>query len=233
MIRTEQTDKKETLVDLLCKNIRMDIITQQFQPGQRLRTKELAVKYGTSETPVKLALNRLMNEQVVESFPRQGTRVRSISEEDAKETFSIRLMMDLFFVKEIIESVSMNQQLREALQNNVDAHYQAVQSAQDHTDVELFLLNYKYDYEFHELYLKCSGNKKIVEIYRNINLFLYTNYIFRKQSEERDLASVREHQGILQAILSKDEELLREKVTEHMNNSVNAICKILRIERML
>ena len=47
MIRTEQTDKKETLVDLLCKNIRMDIITQQFQPGQRLRTKELAVKYGT------------------------------------------------------------------------------------------------------------------------------------------------------------------------------------------
>lgn len=75
--------------------------------------------------------------------------------------------------------------------------------------------------------------QKIVEIYRNINLFLYTNYIFRKQSEERDLASVREHQGILQAILSKDEELLREKVTEHMNNSVNAICKILRIERML
>ena len=108
----------------------------------------------------EVALNRLINEQVVESFPRQEIRVRSISEEDAKETFSIRLMMDLFFVREIIESVSMNQQLREALQNNVDVHYRAVQSAQDHTDAELFLLNYKYDYEFHELYLKCSGNKK-------------------------------------------------------------------------
>lgn len=103
-------ETKETLVETITRKIKLDIVGQELQPGQRIQAKELAKKYGTSETPVKLALNRLISEQVVEDFPRQGMRIKSMSEEDAIEIFNLRLMMDLYYTKEIIEAVQMNKQ---------------------------------------------------------------------------------------------------------------------------
>ena len=56
-IREPEEGKKETLVDIICRNIRRDIIVGELIPGEKLMAKDLAEKYGTSETPVKLALN--------------------------------------------------------------------------------------------------------------------------------------------------------------------------------
>lgn len=233
MSKKEEKETKETLVDTICKRIRLDIVAQELQPGQKLQAKELAKKYGTSETPVKLALNRLIAEQVVENFPRQGMRVRPMNEEDAREIFSLRLMMDLYYTKEIIESVRMNKQLKEALTENVKKHMELIQKYTDHNDVELFMENYMLDNEFHELYLKCSGNKKLVDLYHSINPFMYSNYIFKKQSSEKDIAGVEEHQEIIQAIFDQDEERLRYWLRVHNNNAVKSIGIIMKIDRIL
>ena len=85
------------MVDTICRNIRRDIIAHELRPGQKINVKELAARYGTSETPVKIALNRLLSEQIVENFPRHGLKIKSIDEEEAKEIFSLRLMMDLYY----------------------------------------------------------------------------------------------------------------------------------------
>ncbi len=233
MSKKEEKETKETLVDTICKRIRLDIVAQELQPGQKLQAKELARKYGTSETPVKLALNRLIAEQVVENFPRQGMRIRSMNEEDAREIFSLRLMMDLYYTKEIIESVRMNKQLKEALTENVKKHMELIQKYTDHNDVELFMENYMLDNEFHELYLKCSGNKKLVDLYHSINPFMYSNYIFKKQSSEKDIAGVEEHREIIQAIFDQDEERLRYWLRVHNNNAVKSIGIIMKIDRIL
>lgn len=233
MSKKEEKETKETLVDTICKRIRLDIVAQELQPGQKLQAKELARKYGTSETPVKLALNRLIAEQVVENFPRQGMRIRSMNEEDAREIFSLRLMMDLYYTKEIIESVRMNKQLKEVLTENVKKHMELIQKYTDHNDVELFMENYMLDNEFHELYLKCSGNKKLVDLYHSINPFMYSNYIFKKQSSEKDIAGVEEHREIIQAIFDQDEERLRYWLRVHNNNAVKSIGIIMKIDRIL
>ena len=54
-----------------------------------------------------------------------------------------------------------------------------------------FSQDYNHDYEFHKIYLKCSGNQKLVGMYKRINPFIYSNYIFRRQSKEKDLAGLR------------------------------------------
>ena len=115
MAKKYVNETKETLVDTIAKRIKQDIVVQELQPGQKVQAKDLARKYGTSETPVKLALNRLISEQVVENFPRQGMRIKPMNEEDAREIFSLRLMMDLYYTKEIIENVQVNKTLRNAL----------------------------------------------------------------------------------------------------------------------
>lgn len=233
MAKKEANETKETLVDTIVKRVKRDIVAQELQPGQRLQAKELAQKYGTSETPVKLALNRLISEQVVENFPRQGMRVKPMNEEDAREIFSLRLMMDLYYTKEIIENVQMNKQLKNALKENVNRHLEVIKRYADHNDVELFLENYMLDNEFHELYLKCSGNKKLVDMYQSINPFMYSNYIFKKQSSEKDISGVEEHREIIQAIFDKDEERLRHWLKIHNNNAVKSISVIMKIDRIM
>ena len=232
MARKESTEIKETLVETIMKKIKEDIVAQELQPGQRIQAKNLALRYGTSETPVKLALNRLIAEQVVENFPRQGMRIKSMSEEDAREIFGIRLMMDLYYTKEIIESVRMNKLLKNALLENVRHHLEVVKEYADCNSVELFLENYTLDNEFHELYLKCSGNKKLVDMYHSINPFMYSNYIFKKQSNEKDISGVEEHQEIVKAILDEDEERLRHWLRVHNENAIKSVNTIMRTDRI-
>ena len=88
-IREPEEGKKETLVDIICRNIRRDIIVGELIPGEKLMAKDLAEKYGTSETPVKLALNRMISEEVVENYPRQGMVIKPMTLSDAEEIFDL------------------------------------------------------------------------------------------------------------------------------------------------
>ncbi|MDF2950633.1 MAG: GntR family transcriptional regulator [Anaerocolumna sp.] len=237
MVKNEKGDVKETLVETISKNIKGDIVNHILLPGEKIRIKELAERYGTSEMPVKLALNRLISEQVIENFPRQGMIVRQMSVEEASEIFDIRLMMDLYYIKEIIEAVNLNKTLREQLQQNVQEHYELIHKIYDNNNENLntdsFVGNYDYDYKFHELYLKSSGNKKIIDVYRSVNPFIYCNYIYNRQSKEKSIAGVEEHRQILQAILNQDEAGLRQALITHMENAKNAIGLILKVDNML
>ena len=155
-----------------------------------------------------------------------------MSEEDAREIFGIRLMMDLYYTKEIIESVRMNKLLKNALLENVSHHMDVIKQYADCNSVELFLENYTLDNEFHELYLKCSGNKKLVDMYHSINPFMYSNYIFKKQSNEKDISGVQEHQEIVQAILDGDEDRLCHWLRVHNENAIKSINTIMRTDRI-
>ena len=233
---TEDSDlengKKETLVDMICRNIRRDIIVGELQPGDKLVTRELAARYGTSEMPVKLALNRMIAEEIVENFPRQGMVVRPISLSDAEEIFDLRLMMDLYYTRQIINAVRINKALRRELEQNIEEHEEIMKRFLDTSDVELFLQDYNHDYEFHRIYLKCAGNQKLVDMYKRINPFIYSNYIFRRQSAEKDMAGLTEHQAIFQAIVDWDEERLRECIRLHIRNAVESVRIIMRSERI-
>lgn len=224
---------KSTLVDMICDNIHKDITEGVLLPGQKINIQELSEKYGVSATPVKLALNRLISENIIQNFPRQGMRIRTVQAEEIDEIFSVRLMLDLFFIKEIITTVNFNEKIRKELMRNVEEHLKIVTDLTPDSSIDDYLQNYSYDYKFHELLLKCSGNKKIIDIFHYINPFLYSNYIFRRQSKEKNIGGVKEHEAILNAILSEDEEAAKEAMRVHIYNARKAIELILKVDKIL
>jgi len=223
---------KATLIDTVCSNIRRDITMRVLLPGQRINVKELSVRYGTSQTPVKLALNRLISENIVENFPRQGMAVRTVSIREIEETFDMRLMLYLYYTNKIITTVSYNKDMREELRNNVREHTELIESLTPESPVDDFIKNYHYDNMFHKIYLKCSGCKKILEINDYLTPFLYSNYIFHRQSKEKDLAGVNEHSMILDAIESEDEEKLKQMLELHMFRAKTAVGLILKVNEI-
>ena len=234
MKSADKDTSKKTLVDTICKKIKTDIVMGELCPGDKIKPKDLADRYGASETPVKLALNRLISEQIIENFPRRGMRIKEIDVDEAEDNFDIRLMMDLYYTKEIIEAISVNKSLQKALLQNVEEHMKLLTEHRDDiSEVELFQQNYMLDYQFHKLYLRCSGNQKLVELYKRSNPFFYSNFIFSKQSESKDLAGIEEHRQIVQAILDKDEDRLRHWLTVHMNNAKKTVSLIIRTNKII
>ena len=104
--------EKITLADQIYADIKKDITNKQLVSGEKINIKELARKYGVSDTPVKQALQRLAEEKLVVNTPNKGMSVRTLTPHELNDTFDIRLMMDTFFIKDIITTLNYNSTLR-------------------------------------------------------------------------------------------------------------------------
>lgn len=70
--------------------IRTDIVNGVLEAGARLKTAELAERYGVSQVPVREALQQLQGEGLVEIEPNRGARVRRIDLKFITNVFEIR-----------------------------------------------------------------------------------------------------------------------------------------------
>ena len=88
-------DRIQCLHDL----IRDDIVEGRLEPGVRLKTAELAKRYGTSTNPVGEALHQLQGEGMVIISPNRGARVRPISEDFVRNIYEFRALIEHYLVR--------------------------------------------------------------------------------------------------------------------------------------
>ena len=228
--RDELTGKKITLTDKIYPDIKDDIASKVFQPSEKLNIKELARKYNVSDTPVKQALQRLADEKMVVNTPNKGMSVRALTPHELTDIFDMRLMMDTFFVKDIVTTLNYNQALRQQLIDCLEAQRKFVENDDSsHKPEEFFEL----DMEFHTLYLTASGNQKAVDVLRDLQPFTYASGTYVSQPRYRDMECVAEHQAILDAALASDLDALRAAVTAHLDNSRKALQLIFKVSQMV
>jgi len=229
----QKSASKITLSESVYERIRRDIITNQLKPGEKINIRELSDRYQASETPIRLALNRLASENIIEHSPRQGMRVKSLNINLCEETFDLRQMLECYYIPNVIMTLNVNEAMRMVFQKNVQDNLAVVQSLTPESPLDDYLKNYEYDIEFHHLLIKCSGNKLLMDVYQYLNPFLYINYVYSKQSQERLLTGIHEHEEILRALLEGDESKAREAVKVHLENAKRVIISILKIEHIL
>ena len=73
------------LVDQVYEKLRERIVQLKIPFGSKLNVSKLQEEYGVSSTPVREALNRLLNEGLIEFENNVGARVIDITEEDVRE----------------------------------------------------------------------------------------------------------------------------------------------------
>lgn len=83
--------KAEQIYELL----RLAIVRLEIAPGAPIVEKELCARWGVSRTPVREALKRLVEEDLVQVFPHSGTYVSTISYAIAEEGFVIRRALEI------------------------------------------------------------------------------------------------------------------------------------------
>lgn len=91
--------------------LRLAIVSLELRPGQALSENELAGRFNVSRTPIREALIRLADEDLVEVVPQLGTFVSRIS---------LRYVNEIQFVREVLERASLPHAI-----NNITARDEA------------------------------------------------------------------------------------------------------------
>lgn len=116
--------KKASLVDQIYSRLREDIITLKIPMGTRLNVNELQSELGVSCTPIREAVNRLQQEELVIYENNVGARVLTLDEHDVREIHELALTLQQAAVQLSMKNGSLDEML-DAVEEQLDRYKSA------------------------------------------------------------------------------------------------------------
>ncbi|MCL6600404.1 MAG: GntR family transcriptional regulator [Alicyclobacillus macrosporangiidus] len=199
---------REVLSDRIFKALRLQIITGQLRPGDRIVELRVAESFGTSQAPVREALQRLDHEGLVETIPHTGTFVSHMSFGEIEQLFEMR---------RFIEIASGKVLLRRARDSDVAAlrtAYENMRSAAQRGDLTELVTQ---DVEFHRLLIALADRKVFLRVWNTMDgqIRRFISHVSVKYFDEMITLAER-HEPILEAIQTRHEDDLVRHLTEHL-----------------
>jgi DNA-binding GntR family transcriptional regulator len=105
----------ETLQEKAYRAIRDSIVRNALLPNEAISIDALAKILGISATPVREALARLSADGLVQLNAHRPPRVSDISEDDVREVYEVRRLLEPYVVRIVVDFVSRDPDLRWAL----------------------------------------------------------------------------------------------------------------------
>lgn len=202
------------LISSVYDRLKTEIIHWRYQPGQRLPAEVLATEMGVSRTPVREALRRLEQENLVTYTPRLGYSVRTIELKDFNELYQVRLILESAAAKQAAEMASSPE--GKTLVDDLMATWQG--RGEDPPNGERTDLVYD-DEAFHESIALVAGNRYLHDLLRSINERIRIVRIVDFHHPERLKTTYREHIEIIKAIVRGDGEGAAKAMETHIGGS--------------
>lgn len=139
----------ELLRDQIYHNIKRDILSGVYKPGEQLSANQLAEHYQISATPVREALNALEQEGLVNVIPRIGFFVSQITVQDIRSMYDYRIILEgasaemaaRYITDEELQALAQipsdyvtgdNESYLEYLENNREFHLSVARASHNH-----------------------------------------------------------------------------------------------------
>ncbi|OIK10192.1 GntR family transcriptional regulator [Bacillus sp. MUM 116] len=192
--------------------IRDAIVTGEYEPGQKLSETALSEHFKVSRTPIREALKQLEREGLVEIIPRVGTCVTKPTEQELKELFTLKEVLEGLAAGLFAETGDAAEIIK--VQQAVVDMEKAIQTS----DNKLYV---KANSVFHETILEGANSSKLSYM---LNLLLnqipYNRYVFITIGDPvRREKSLNEHKEILDAIEKGDREAAEKAMRIHVKAS--------------
>jgi len=188
-------ERHQTLREKILENIRDAILKGTLKAGERVSEPDLAERYGISRTPIREAFRQLESEGYLTVVPRKGAVVTALSERDVSEFYEIKSMLEGYAAQLAAEKLTDREIDRLAAINNRLAALAA------DGDVKSF---FRVHNEFHELFIKASGNNKLLELIQQMLKKFNRLRIASLSLPGRMEISVQEHEKIIEAFRARD-----------------------------
>lgn len=215
MVRTIKEIKKGLpLKEQAYNYIKDKIIKCEFAPASEILESEIAEAMGISRTPVREALLKLSQEDLILIYPRKGMIVSPVSVKDIHEVFQIRSMVEPYAAihgyKNMDKEILLG--FKEGFENFI--------AQKDHKTYSDY---FELDIGFHKYIVQSLKNDQLVHFMDKIYDMDYRIRVL-STLEEKDIEdrSKPEHLEIIQALLSQDEERIKEALLVHTHQALLA-----------
>ncbi len=183
------------------------IIQGKLQPGSPIEEPLLMKELGIGRTPLREALQRLAQEDLIKNIPRRGYFVADISFTNLLHVFEVRQELEALAARLAAERIT-SQQAEELRQFLVEAS--------QYVDSEDIHLNLEIDHKLHRLVAQATGNPILQQIlHRLYNLAIRALYVSNVHMTliEEELPN---YTAIVQAIIAGDVEGADRAMRNHL-----------------
>ncbi|WP_341304138.1 GntR family transcriptional regulator [Pseudomonas sp. TMP25] len=211
----------DNLQEHLYQKIRDGLLVGRFQPGERLKIRDLAAEWGTSPMPVRAALQRLVAEGALEGEPQRSVRVPPMTRARYQHIYQVRLSLEGLAVELATPNLSAANlsELREFVA--------LMDSAIEQRNVQAYL---HANSQFHlRLYSAC-GNPVLL---RSIeSLWLQVGPFFNRLFTEADLSLRLNdfHEEAFAAIQAGDAKAARQAVEQDLSYFARFLLNLLELD---
>ena len=190
--------------------LREQILSGEIGPDERLVETKIAKEIGTSRTPVREALHTLEMEGLLESIPRVGYKVNTISDREVEEICEIRTAIETLAVRWAIEKA--HKKLVNDLKKNIAATEQRIGRGEVRAYVEL-------DAQFHEIIAGLSGSRRLLELAQALRRHMVRYRVQSIYAPDNVLRGIKGHKAILAAIETGNTNTAAEAIRNHLEQS--------------
>jgi DNA-binding GntR family transcriptional regulator len=200
-----------SLNELVYVELRRRILWGEITAGTILSVRRLSEQFRVSPMPVRDAIRRLEAEELVEVTPRSSTRVSLVSPEAVREIAEVRSRLEGLAARLAVPSLTSGdvKRLRELLR--------AMHQAATRNDPEAW---HQGNAEFHRVVIHRSGNRLLTRMtdglwdrsIRHFSARVLSQAHFRRLRHK-------EHQRIVQAIVSRDPDQVEQVWRDHVYQS--------------
>ena len=201
--------KTVSLADQVFEHIETDILLGKYQRGEILTESRLSAELGVSRTPIREALRRLLQENLIEETGK-GSVVIGITEAD---------LADIFLVRSKLESLAVEVAVAKAKDEDIARLKEVVELQEFYLGKRDADQIKSMDNKFHDLIYRIGGSTIFYEILVPLHKKIQKYRKASVENKSRATASVKEHRALYEAIAARDSEKASKLALEHINNA--------------
>lgn len=210
------------LNQIIYEGLRSAIISGVIPMGERINEKQYADALNVSRTPVREALHRIQDEDIVEYIPNCGIVVSTFSIADVEEIYQIRTALD------ILASTNAMRLLTKEKEEHMELLLQKTEAAQERGDVELVIEMSK---EFNNTIYEFAQMPRLESIQNKLRDYIIRFRDISLTSFDRRQRALEEHRLIFRCMKNGNREQMEMVITEHLAHSKAFI--LLEMSRQL
>jgi len=199
--------------------IKQKILSCEYPPGSFINEISLLGEIGASRTPIREAMTKLENENLVQIIPKKGILVCNISLSEINDIYQTRKLIEPFIIRTQGGNTDKNQ-LKE-----YRSKYDEIINEKD------FVKLIQFDDSFHHLLISNCRNKYLIQLLglvydQNVRIRVMAGKHTRRLED-----TYKEHLKILDFILDDELERAAEAMVEHLEKSQKAAFEYLYEDR--
>lgn len=209
-----------SLAEIAYKKIKDAILKHEIVPGERLSQDELVLRLKISETPIREALSRLVQEGYASQVTNRGYRVSEMTAEEVVELFELRQVLEAYCIDEAIRRISPD--CIEALESSVKASRKSITTNQPLVD------RYIINKDFHLIVAEIAGNSAVCRVLADT----CEKLVLKRRIEgvsHGGFGVLRHHRDILRAIKNQDTQKAQELMKSHLDEIKYTLLKQIAV----